>query len=49
MVHAHNALLHFRDEPFTQGEFALSVRTVVSGENSRLTTLWARPSDVNLW
>jgi hypothetical protein len=38
-VHAHNALVCFRDKPFTRDEFAASVRSVMRGENSRLTTL----------
>jgi len=36
VIHAHNALLRFRDKPFTQEEFAESVRAVLKGENSRL-------------
>lgn len=39
LIHAHNALVSFRDKPFTQDEFAESVRAVLKGENSRLTTL----------
>jgi hypothetical protein len=35
-IHAHNALVRFRDKPFTQDEFAESVRAVLNGENSRL-------------
>ena len=37
-IHAHNALVRFRDKPFTQDEFAESVRAVLKGENSRLIT-----------
>jgi len=33
-VHAHNALVCFRDKPFTLGEFEASVRSVGRGENS---------------
>jgi hypothetical protein len=36
-LHAHNALVCFRDKPFTQGEFEASVRSVVRGEKSSLT------------
>ena len=39
LIHAHNALVNFRDKPFTQDEFAESVRAVLKGKNSRLTTL----------
>ena len=38
MIHAHNALVRFRDKPFTQDEFQESVRAVLNGENSRLIT-----------
>ena len=38
MIHAHNALVRFRDRPFTQDEFGESVRAVIRGENSRLMT-----------
>jgi hypothetical protein len=38
MIHAHNALVRFRDKPFTQDEFHESVRAVLNGENSRLIT-----------
>jgi hypothetical protein len=38
MIHAHNALVRFRDKPFTQDEFHQSVRAVLNGENSRLLT-----------
>lgn len=38
-IHAHNALVSFRDKPFTQEEFQKSVRAVLKGENSRLRTL----------
>ena len=38
MTHAHNALVRFRDKPFTQEEFQESVRAVLNGENSRLIT-----------
>lgn len=38
MIHAHNALVRFRDRPFTQDEFQKSVRAVTNGENSRLIT-----------
>ena len=34
LVHAHNALLSFRDRPFTVDEFRASVRAVLSGESS---------------
>ncbi len=38
-VHAHNALVCFRDKPFTVAEFNSSVQSVVRGENSWLTAL----------
>ncbi len=38
-VHAHNALMCFRDKPFTVAEFNSSVQSVVRGENSWLTAL----------
>jgi hypothetical protein len=37
-IHAHNALVRFRDRRFTQDEFAESVRAVLNGENSLLMT-----------
>ena len=37
-IHAHNALVSFRDRRFTLDEFSESVRTVLRGENSLLTT-----------
>jgi hypothetical protein len=36
MIHAHNALVRFREKPFTQDEFGESVRAVLNGEKSRL-------------
>jgi len=37
LIHAHNALVSFRDKPFTQDEFEESVRAVL--KKSRPTTL----------
>jgi tetratricopeptide (TPR) repeat protein len=39
LIHAHNALVSFRDKPFTLHEFCESVSAVLEGENSRLTKL----------
>jgi hypothetical protein len=42
LIHAHNALVAFRDRPFSLGEFAESVHAVVRGENSQLTSPCSR-------
>ncbi len=36
MIHAHNALVTFKDHPFTLAEFGLSVNAVLHGEASQL-------------
>jgi hypothetical protein len=43
LIHAHNALAAFADRPFTEDEFSKSVRAVVRGEASQLTSPGTKP------